>query len=82
MLSVKILGTGCPSCVQLEKIVRKVIESKGIPAVIEKVTEIADIMRYPILSTPGLVIDETLVSAGRIPRETEIVRWLEQAQLR
>jgi small redox-active disulfide protein 2 len=80
MLTIKVLGSGCPNCVHLERIVRRVIETKGIEANVEKVTDIAQIMRYPILSTPGLVIDEKLVSAGRIPQETEIVNWLELAK--
>jgi small redox-active disulfide protein 2 len=80
MLTIKVLGSGCPNCLHLEKIVRKVIETKGIEADVEKVTDIAQIMRYPILSTPGLVIDEKVVSAGRIPQETEIANWLELAK--
>ena len=81
MLTIKVLGSGCARCVQLERNVRRVIEAKGIEASVEKVTDMAQIMRYPILSTPGLVIDEKLVSAGRIPQETEIVNWLEHAGL-
>ena len=81
MLTIKVLGSGCANCTHLERIVRKVVETKGIEANVEKVTDIAQIMRYPILSTPGLVINEKLVSAGRIPQETEIVNWLEQAKV-
>jgi small redox-active disulfide protein 2 len=82
MLTIKVLGPGCARCIQLERTVRRVIEAKGMEAHVEKVTEMAEILRYPILSTPGLVIDEKLVSAGRIPQEKEIVNWLEHAKVR
>jgi small redox-active disulfide protein 2 len=76
MLNVKILGSGCANCKRLEATARKVIASLGIEAEVEKVTDYAEIMKYPILSTPGLVVNEKLVSAGRIPSEAEIAGWL------
>jgi small redox-active disulfide protein 2 len=76
MLNVKILGSGCANCKRLEATTRKVVESLGIEAEIVKVTDYAEIMKWPILSTPGLVINDKLVSAGRIPSEKEISDWL------
>ncbi len=79
MLSVKILGKGCPNCKKLEALARQAIASLGIEAEVIKVTDVNDIMKYPIVSTPGLVINEKLVSAGRIPGEAEITAWLKEA---
>jgi small redox-active disulfide protein 2 len=76
MINIKVLGSGCANCKRLEETARKAVETLGIEAEIEKVTNYAEIMKYPILSTPGLVINEKLVSAGRIPSEKEITDWL------
>lgn len=72
----KILGTGCANCKRLEAITRKAVTAAGVPVEIEKVTDYAEIMKWPILSTPALVINDKLVSAGRIPTEAEIAGWL------
>lgn len=76
MVNIKVLGSGCANCKRLEATARKVVESLAIEAEIEKVTDYAEILKWPILSTPGLVINDKLVSAGRIPSEKEIADWL------
>jgi small redox-active disulfide protein 2 len=79
MLNIKILGGGCANCKRLEALTREVAGSLGIQAEFVKVTDHNDIMQYPILSTPGLVINEQVVSSGRIPSKTEIEGWLKAA---
>jgi small redox-active disulfide protein 2 len=77
MVNIKILGSGCANCKRLEAVTRKVVETLGIEAEIEKVTDYAEIMKYPILATPGLVINGKLVSAGRVSGEAQIAQWLQ-----
>lgn len=76
LLTIKILGSGCSNCKRLEAITRKVVEKHHLDAEIIKVTDYHEIMKFPILATPGLVLDETVMSAGRIPSESEIENWL------
>jgi len=81
MLTVKILGPGCDNCKKVEVIARKAAANMGMTANFVKVTDWADIKKYPILSTPGLVIDEKLVCGGRIPSEAEVSTWLANAMM-
>jgi small redox-active disulfide protein 2 len=76
MLTIKVLGPGCANCKRLEGLVHKVIDAQGLDAQVDKITDYVAIMRWPILSTPGLVVNDTLVSSGRIPSEAEIAAWL------
>ncbi|MGD0173480.1 MAG: thioredoxin family protein [Anaerolineales bacterium] len=80
MLTIKILGSGCANCKRLEALARQAVEASGAPAEIIKVTQYEEIMKYPILSTPGLVINEKLVCAGRIPTSAEVAGWLTDAE--
>jgi len=79
MLTIKVLGSGCANCKRLEQIARKVVEEMALEADILKVTDPNDIMAYNIISTPGLVINEKVVSYGRIPTTAEVSTWVADA---
>jgi small redox-active disulfide protein 2 len=79
MLTIKILGSGCPNCKKVEEISRRAAGGLGLEAEFVKVTDYAKIMEYPILSTPGLVINDKVVCSGRIPSEAEVTSWLTTA---
>jgi small redox-active disulfide protein 2 len=81
MLTIKILGTGCPNCKKLEAVARQAVDMTGVAAEIVKVTEYPYILAYDILSTPGLVVNEKVVSSGRIPSPAEVSTWLADAEL-
>lgn len=75
-MHIKILGPGCANCSKLEKQTLKAIDSLGIDADIEKVTDYSKIASYGIMSTPGLVVDEQVVLSGRVAKAEEIARLI------
>ena len=79
MLTIKILGPGCANCKRLEEIARKATTDMGVEAEFVKVTDHNDILNYNILSTPGLVINEKVVSSGRIPAPASVSAWIAEA---
>jgi small redox-active disulfide protein 2 len=76
MLTVKILGSGCANCKKLEAVAREAATAAGLDAEFVKVTDMKSIMAFDLMATPGLVINEKLVSSGRIPTQAEIRQWL------
>lgn len=79
MLSIRVLGPGCDNCKKVEAIARQVVAALGVDARVEKVTDRAAFAAYGLLATPGLVVDEKLVCAGRIPTEAEVTTWIANA---
>lgn len=71
-MEIKVLGTGCPKCKTLEKYTREAVAELGIDAVVTKVENILEIMKYGVMSTPALVVDEKVVIAGKLPTVGEI----------
>jgi small redox-active disulfide protein 2 len=75
-MEIKILGTGCAKCKTLEKITREVVAQNGIDATITKVEDIVEIMKYNIMATPALVVNEKVEIKGRVPSADEIKQVL------
>jgi len=78
-MDIKILGSGCPKCQRLEQITREVAIDLGVDAQFEHVRDMAEIMKYPVLGTPALVVDGEVKVAGRMPSKDELARWLGKA---
>ena len=78
-MKIKIIGPGCTRCHQVEQTTREVVKELGIDVTVEEVRDVKKIMEYPILTTPGLVIDENLVCSGRVPSKAEVVRFITTA---
>ena len=72
MKTIKILGTGCAKCKQMEAVIRKTLDEIGVLATIQKVEDIEKIMEYDVMSTPALVIDEQVIMRGKVPTKEEV----------
>jgi len=77
-ISIKILGTGCPKCKQTTSVVEEVIQENGIEATIEKIEDIMEIMKFKVISTPALVINEEITIKGRVPTKNEVLELLKK----
>jgi small redox-active disulfide protein 2 len=79
MLTIKVLGSGCENCKRVEQISKKVVQQLAIEAEVVKVTDYNDILAHGVMNTPGLVINDEVVSSGRIPTEAEVTTWVTTA---
>jgi small redox-active disulfide protein 2 len=79
MLNIKILGSGCTNCKNLEKLCNEVVAENNLDAEIEKVTDYKEIMKYGIMSTPGLVLNGKVMLSGKLPTKSTLLHWLKDA---
>lgn len=79
MKNVKVLGTGCANCDTTAKLIEEIAVAKGTAIQLEKVTDMATILGYGVMSTPGVVIDGKLVHAGGVPDRKKVESWLAPA---
>lgn len=77
MKTIKVLGSGCRNCQTTYELIAGVAKEQGIEVTLEKVEDIGQIMSYGVMSTPGVVIDETLVHAGGLPDRKTVEAWLQ-----
>ncbi len=75
-MEIKVYGPGCAKCVAVEKLVREVVSQKSPDISVEKISDIREMMKAGILSTPAVVIDGVLKSSGRVPSKEEIESWI------
>lgn len=79
-LSVKVLGSGCKNCTMLIENTKTALEQLGIDSEVEKVTDMAQIASYGVMSTPALVVDNKVVSYGKVLKADEVIRILQQVR--
>ena len=77
-MNIKILGMGCPKCRRLEGKVIELVKENNINADIQKVVDIQEMIKYGAMMTPGLVVNEKLKSSGNIPKDEQILRWIQE----
>jgi small redox-active disulfide protein 2 len=76
MKHIKVLGTGCANCKATLNLIEDMAKAKGLVVQLEKVENIADIMAYGVMSTPGVVIDDKVVHTGGVPDKKKVESWL------
>lgn len=79
MMTVKVLGAGCSKCKALEEKVRQLIAMHQLNFDVEKISDLQEIMKYGIMTTPGLVINGKVKSAGTVPKDSQLLQWLKEA---
>jgi len=78
-MKIAILGTGCAKCKQTVEVVRQAVEQAGVDATIDKVEDIQEIMKFKVMRTPAVAIDDKVKISGRVPSVEEVKSFLVQA---
>ena len=79
MFDVKVLGSGCSNCKTTQELIESVTSENAIPITMEKVEDMAEIMSYGIMTTPGVIIDGKIAHAGGIPDKKTILSWFKSS---
>ena len=77
-MDIKVLGPGCPKCQQTEKVVREAAAEAGIPASVEKVTDVIKIAEYGVFGTPAVVVNGDVKCVGKVPGKEDVKKWVAQ----
>jgi len=80
MKNIKVLGTGCANCKTTVELINKVAEEKGVNIELEKIEDIQEIIKYGVMSTPGVVLDGQVVHAGGLPSHANVEQWLKSGK--
>ena len=76
MKNIKVLGSGCRNCVITANLIAQAAKETGVEIELEKVTDIAEIMSFGVMSTPGVVIDGDVVHSGGVPGPDQVRAWI------
>ncbi len=77
-MDIKVLGPGCPKCMQTEQLVMDTLQETGVAANVEKVTGTMDIAKYGVFGTPAVVVDGEVKSVGKVPSKEDVKNWIGQ----
>ena len=80
-MEIKVLGTGCPNCKKTKAVVAEAIQELHVDAKVIEVQDIPSIMAYGVMSTPAIVINEKVVSAGKVPAKSQVMTMIRSAQV-
>ncbi|WP_027366722.1 thioredoxin family protein [Desulfocurvibacter africanus] len=73
---IKVLGPGCPKCKETEKIVREAVAESGVAADVEKVSDLQEIMKHGVFSTPAVIVDGKVKAMGKVPSKKDVIAWI------
>ena len=79
MLTIKVLGSGCSNCHKVQDLAKQAVAQLAVDAQVEMVTDVKEIMRYGVMNTPGLVINDKVVSSGRVPALSQMTTMITNA---
>ena len=77
-MQIKILGPGCARCNQLESLTKEALKGLDLDVNIEKISDVVEILKYPIMGTPALIINKKIKVAGRVPNKEQIKKWISE----
>ncbi|PIU66457.1 MAG: thioredoxin family protein [Armatimonadetes bacterium CG07_land_8_20_14_0_80_40_9] len=77
-MQIKILGPGCARCNQLESLTKEALKGLDLDVNIEKISDVEEILKYPIMGTPALIINKKIKVAGRVPNKEQIKKWISE----
>lgn len=78
MLMIKVVGSGCANCRKLEALCKEVVSEQNLEAQVEKVTDLNSFADLGVLMTPGLIVNDHVLSQGKIPTKSTLEHWLKE----
>lgn len=74
---IKVLGPGCPKCKETEKIVLEAVKESGVAVDVEKVSDLQEIMKHGVFSTPAVIVDGKVKAMGKVPAKKDVIAWIQ-----